>query len=349
MNKPPNTDLFKRLAESMRECHSHPVGTTMRALGQTRSDILRAEIRSSFGPGIDAEFRAAVLGGEPVDLLPAPEHRILGASAIANTSGTDFTATFMGAAVQAAPLLELSTVIKTTSGNRRSYSFVVTQLTSNAVTAPGAAITPSDPTFGTTAELDAYKYPNLILASEELVTDSALSFEQLCADRVAPLAARKMSDDLWAGNGTTAPQGLLAGLTTVTAAGAAVVAFADVANLLRQVPTAYRDQGTCSIILSPGALMDLVTESITKTSGLLTADRILNFPYRVDGALAAPASAAKSVVAGDFSQAYLTRLAPLRIESATSADISERRQFRIVLRGDGKRMVTDACRALVHP
>ena len=63
-----------------------------------------------------------------------------------------------------------------------------------------------------------------------------------------------------------------------------------------------------------------------------------------------PANDAKSVVAGDFRSAYVVRLLPVRIETdADSASANDNVRVRIVLRADGTRQVTDACRALVHP
>jgi HK97 family phage major capsid protein len=100
-------------------------------------------------------------------------------------------------------------------------------------------------------------------------------------------------------------------------------------------------------MLSPGAHIDLLEEAPTHAWHTNT---IHGFPFRVDPELADPANDAKSVVAGDFRSAYVVRLLPVRIETdADSASANDNVRVRIVLRADGTRQVTDACRALVHP
>lgn len=102
----------------------------------------------------------------------------------------------MGAAVQAAPLLALATVVPTDTGGDLSLGYIVTQATSNEIEIDGAAITAADPTFGVNTVLGAYAYKNLSQFSTEFVTDAAFNFEQFAADRIAPGAVRQLSADM---------------------------------------------------------------------------------------------------------------------------------------------------------
>ena len=231
------------------------IATEMRRLAQLEPDSIAASmtelecrrlIRSvEERYNLDAQFRGALLAGVSTEMqidmraarLRALETRALGATAYAQVVGSSFVPTFMGEMVNRSPLLDLSETVSTSNGARLYFSFTVSQITSNGIVTQGSTITGSDPAFDG-GYLGNYGYKNLITASDDLVTDGALDIESMCANAVAPLAARKLNDDLWGGNGTTAPQGLLAGLSTVSATGAAIVTFLDIANLLAAVPAA---------------------------------------------------------------------------------------------------------------
>lgn len=306
-------------------------------------DEVDAQIRARF-PDVDIAFRSALVRPGKTDLPISA--RALDASDRAVVGGRSFVNAYMGAAVNSVPLLDLASVITTSNGEFLDWGFTVTNMSANTVSAPGATITASDPVFGG-GELDAYGYKALIEASAEVVNDAAIDFETFAAERVAPVNAFEFGSDAWDGDGSDKPEGLLAGLSTVAAAGASVVTFDDIANLLNGVPAAYRYSGRCTILLSPGAHIDLLQEDPTHAWHTGT---IHGFPFRVDANLANPATTTKSVVAGDFASAYLIRLLPIRIDADSAASsITDRVLIRVVLRADGHRMVTDAARALVHP
>ena len=142
-------------------------------------------------------------------------------------------------------------------------------------------------------------------------------------------------------------------VSTVTAGAAATVAFLDVENLLNAVPAAYRTSGRCSIGMCPSAYM--ILRAIKDSSGahvwpVNAPDVLYGFPVWIDNALPTPATTARSMVAGDFRTAYAIKLAPLKIARSSGQDLNTWLvQVRTVMRVDGKPLVTDACRALVHP
>jgi HK97 family phage major capsid protein len=339
--------LLAERAQTMRlfsEVRDRPDSVTYH-VHKNRIGEIDAELRAAFGDGFDIAFRQLVNDGR--GSFEAPLNlRALGATARGNLSAFGFVETFAGAMAAAAPLLDLATIVPTTNGADVDFSFATTLPTANGIVADGATITASDPVFAGAA-LKAYAYKDLIRMSNEVLTDGAWSAEQWAGDRMGANVAFKLSADLWGGGGSTAPEGLLAGLSTVTAAGAAIVTFDDVAALLNGVPAAYRYSGRCTILLSPGAHVDLMEEQPLHD---WASGTIHGFPFRVDAQLADPATTTKSVVAGDFETAYVVRLMPLRVEMNPKPHFnSDESSLRTVLRADGRRMVMNAARALVHP
>lgn len=344
------------------------------SLAAIPADARAEKIRSLAGdlqqqhPHIDGVFRLHVrmaTRGRELELdLPRLQQRDLLQPALdllrpADTSNPSFATHFVGAAVQAAPLLDLATTVTTNMGGTVDWSFVSTQPTVGGPFTPGTTVTASDPVWGGGDMLSPFKYGLTVAASNELIEDTDFPFEEWTAQRVAPAVARKASTDWWGGaGGTTAPEGLLAGLTTVTAAGAATVTLDDVANLLSNVPSEYAFTDRCAVLLAPAAYWQLRRQTLgTSAAGgmAISSDtpwngRILGYRFRVDPALASPASAAKSVVAGDFSAAYVIRLLPLRVASAIGQTFNtDKTQIHVSMRVDGRRMLTNAARALVHP
>jgi HK97 family phage major capsid protein len=310
-------------------------------------DELTSDIRRSVGPEFDIEFRQLLATRRAYE---APfETRALGATARATLGiGDTFVTTLSGAMANVAPLLDLATVVTTETGEDLDFSYVATLPTPNGIVADGASITAADPTFAG-GSIKAFAYKDLIEISNELLSDGTWPVEQWAANRMGPSIAYKLSADLWNGAGpTTAPQGLLGGLSTVNAAGAAIVTFDDVAALLNAVPAAYRYSGRTTILLSPGAHIDLLEEQPLHPGW--ANGTIHGFNFRVDPQLADPATTTKSVVAGDFETAFMIRLVPLRIQLDKSVHFgTDKSSLRVVLRADSLRMITGAAKALVHP
>jgi HK97 family phage major capsid protein len=141
---------------------------------------------------------------------------------------------------------------------------------------------------------------------------------------------------------------------TVTAAGAATVTFADIETLVAAVPANYRHGGGAAFVMAPAAYLALRNQKASTGGSYMwdptQGDTLFGFPVRVDNALAAPASAARSVVFGDFAQAYAIRLLPVRfMTSEQQAFSSGLVGAQVVIRADGRTMNTGAVRALIHP
>lgn len=302
---------------------------------------------------VDPAFRSALLSGREVEL--PWEVRAVGATARAQIGEPDFVGTLLAALTHSCPLFRVSSVFQTEHGGDLPVSWVKTPGAGNDIIADGAAISPSaDPVFDR-AVLKAFKYAQLAVASMELVTDSVFDLEDWAAAQVVDELQLTANVDLWGGGGTTEPTGLLAGLTTHTAASATTVVVDDVLDLLEAVPSKYWPR--TSILMAAGAWADLTIQTLgTSAAGGMAMsvnmpgrDRWLaGFPVFIDPGLAAPATTTKPVVAGAFDGAFGIRLAPIRVKSDVEGSIDkDTMRIRVVLRLDGAPMVTDACRALV--
>ena len=146
-------------------------------------DETDAQMQRTF-PHIDARFRGFITSGGGSEVDFHWEQRDVTLASTGSPRGRSFTECFMGAAVEAAPLLDVATVVTTDAGEVLPFSFVETQMAANGVTVDGATITGADPVFGG-GDLTAYRYPQMFTASNEFVTDSTLDLEQFAAERIA--------------------------------------------------------------------------------------------------------------------------------------------------------------------
>lgn len=309
-----------------------------------------SELRDELGADADVAFRGALR--HPTNY----ETRALGATARGIVGDKDFTAAFYAALQEATPLLNLSTRVPL-PGTRSTtdFGFTITNPAAGDVVADGGALTSGEPTFGG-AGLTPFAYKRLLTVSAETVADSYFNAEDYCAGPLARHIAGDFEADLWGGDGTNAPEGLLAGLSTTTAASATVVSIDDVAALLGDLPAAAQSSPNLAIICNPAVWFDHLAIETEGTSGAggrsvpasVTRPSLWGIPVYFTSALAAPATTTKPLVVGDFGAAYLTGVAPLRIETNTAGGFNgDTVSVRVTLRADGRRMYTAAARALV--
>jgi hypothetical protein len=318
------------------------------AFTRNELDDIDARIARQY-PGVDAGFRALFVGAEGRHAAEYPfDTRAVGATARGLVGGLGFSATFWASAVAAAPLLGLARIIATSSGESWHHGFVSTNVDANGIVTDGSSISVTDPAFSR-ATFAAYSYKNLLKASDEMVRDPAFDIEGYTAEVVAPIVVRDFADDCITGDGSSKPRGLASSgaLTAVTAGGASVVTFDDIAALLAGVPAAHRYSGRCHLLLSPGAHTDLLEEQPLHA---WHTNSIHGVPFTIDTGIANPATTAISAIAGDFRSGYGIRLAPLRIDTDRRSGLAnDQVMTRVVLRADGQPLLAAALRALVHP
>jgi len=317
--------------------------STATALYASQNEKIDAAVRSRCGD-VDLEFRAAMHDKHLVTL-----HRPQAMITNPVIAGRSFAGALWTALANTVPLLDLGARWDSMDASPSEVGFVTELITPTSRLPMGSAVPGSDLGFGDGSEISAHHYKSQTVASAELVTDVTFDFEEFIVDRAVPALTAGMGPELWTGDGVDAPIGLLAAVGTAVAAGSAVVTFDDIAKLVAAVPEAYRYGGNCTTLLSPGAHIDLLLENPNHAWHTQT---IHGFPFRVDPGLPNPAAGVRSVVAGDFRQAYLVRTAPILAgagDGAVGLWENDMMRYRVNAPVGGRPMVVDAARALVHP
>lgn len=106
----------------------------------------------------------------------------------------------------AGPMLEVSEVIQTTSGEDLTIP-TLTAYSTASLTAAGSALTASEPTYSSIT-LGAKKYGFLIQAANELVTDAGFDLASHLANQAGNAIGYAINDALTNGTGTTVPNGV---------------------------------------------------------------------------------------------------------------------------------------------
>ena len=304
---------------------------------------LRKFLAGESGKGI--EFRAPT--DQPFGTQRAAELRDLSkltAGAGANTVKIGFYERLMAHLIEVSGMLRAgATVLNTTSGEQIQIP-KTTAHSSAALTAEGAAIAESDPTFGQVA-LDAFKYANLIQISRELVADTSVDLLGYVAMQAGRAVGNAFGTHLVLGTGAAQPQGI-APVATVGVTGGAGVAGAFTADnlidLFYSVIEPYRMSSSCGWLLRD-ATMASVRKLKDGNGAYIWAvgaggapDEILGKPVRTDPNVAAVALGSRSVLFGDMSQYYVRLVNGIRFERSDDfAFSSDLVTFRTIIRGDG--------------
>lgn len=258
------------------------------------------------------------------------------------------------------PVLEVATVLNTPRGE----PIVLPRLTADpahggTVTAEAAAINELDPTISS-VQLDSYKYGIVTLWSRELDNDNVIDLEDL----VARASARELAIDIGAhlttGDGSGKPNGFInAGTNGGTASGTSGAQASDtffsaydLITLYYTLAVPYRMNGSWQVSNTAAAKMRKARDSTGQLLWELStqAGQPTNFlgrPVYENPAMAAVASASKSVAFGDFSRYFVRRL-PLRVERSTEYKFStDQLAIKVVERIDGDLVDTAAVAYLV--
>lgn len=146
----------------------------------------------------------------------------------------------------AGPMLEVSEVIQTTSGEDLTIP-TLTAYSTASLTAAGSALTASEPTYSSIT-LGAKKYGFLIQAANELVTDAGFDLASHLANQAGNAIGYAINDALTNGTGTTVPNGVK------TAAGSGITGGTGVSGAFTAdnlIDLAYSVDG--SVRRMPGA------------------------------------------------------------------------------------------------
>lgn len=313
-----------------------------------RTEAPRTE-RSVAAPMTDAQRFNAMFRGDlrSFDAVPSPEFRALqsaGGSAIP-TNFYDQVTVYLRTLN---PIWQAATVLNTADGS----SLVFPRLTADpnhggTVTAEAAGINELDPTISQVT-LDAYKYGIVTLWSRELNDDNVIGLQDL----IARSSARELAIDIGAhmatGNGTGQPNGFISaaangGTAAGTANGASSWTFfgpPDLVDLYYGRAAGYRTVGSWMVSTTAAAKIRSFRDGNNQfiyqpALGAGAPDSLMGRPMYENPAMAAVASATKSVAFGDFSRYFIRRL-PARVEVSTEYKFStDQLAIKVVERTDG--------------
>jgi HK97 family phage major capsid protein len=241
------------------------------------------------------------------------------------------------------PQLEVSERFNTTSGEDLTLP-TLTAYSSAVLSAAGAAMTESEPTYASIT-LGAYKYGLLIAVASELVNDAGFDLEAHLANQAGNGLGTAVNSALTIGDGSSKPEGVVVGAAAgVTGAGSVAGAFTadnliDLAyvgdGLIRKLPgTAYMASGAAI-----GALRKLQdgNNQYLYQVGVGQPDSFAGFDVIENPDIADPAADAISVLFGHL-PSYKVRMAG-GLAVASSADYAFNKDtvtYRFSMRVDGK-------------
>ena len=242
----------------------------------------------------------------------------------------------------AGPMLEVSDVISTTSGEDLTIP-TMTAYSTAALTAAGSALSNNEPTYSSIT-LGAYKYGFLIQAANELVTDAGFDLASHLANQAGNAIGYAVNAALTTGDGSDKPNGI------VTAAGSGITGGTGVAGGFTAdnlIDLAYSVDGAVRRLPGAGFMANGQTigamRKLKDTAGNYLYQVGVGYPdtfagFRVieNPHVAAIATSAKSVLFGDLNS-YKVRLAG-GIQVASSMDYAfntDLTTWRFLIRLDG--------------
>lgn len=261
------------------------------------------------------------------------------------------------------PVMQLATVLETPRGEPIDLPrYTADPSTGGTVTAEAAGILEADPTLGVIA-LNAYKYAVTTIWSRELDTDNVIGLEDLIAMGAARELAFRYGAHFTTGDDNGKPNGIVtaatAGATAIgTAAGAGLGApfFGpqDLIDIELSVLPAYRQRPGAGFMVSSSALAKMRKFRATDGQFLWQPAVAAGQPSTYNGypvyenpAMAAAASASKSVLFGAFSS-YVIRRLPMRVERSTDYKFAnDQVALKTVNRVDGDLQDVTAVKSLV--
>ena len=261
----------------------------------------------------------------------------------ANTVPKSFFAEVMDVARLVGPMLEVSDVINTTSGEDLTIP-TLTAYSAATLKGAGTAIDESEPTYSSIT-LGAYKYGLLIPVAAELVTDAGFNIEAHLAQQAGNGIGTAVNSALTTGDGSSKPNGIVTASSEGVVGGTGVagafsadelidLAYTGVDGLVRRIPgTGYMASGTA--IGAMRKLKDSAGNYLYQV-GIGQPDTFAGFDVVENPNIAIPALDAKSVLFGNF-PSYKVRMAG-GLQVASSADYAfntDTVTYRFTMRVDG--------------
>jgi HK97 family phage major capsid protein len=221
----------------------------------------------------------------------------------------------------------VATVITTDSGASLPWPTVDDTANVGAILAENTQVTEQDVTLGQ-ASLDVYMYTSkLVRVSLQLINDSAIDVDDLLGRLLSARIARIQNQHFTTGTGTAQPEGIQTNATsgvTLPTGNTTTITYDGLVDLVHSVDPAYRTANSAfmardSVLASIRKLKDTTNQPLWQPSMQAGApDTVLGYPIITNPDMPAPAANVKSVLFGDFRQAYVirdvTQVQTLRLE-----------------------------------
>jgi len=272
-----------------------------------------------------------------------------------NTVPQTFFDQVMNTARATGPMLDVTRIFNTATGEKVTYPVLTAYATANAET-EGSALDEEDPTYSSLV-LDSYKIGGITLLSEELVTDAGFNILEHVAEAAGNSLGFKANNMLTNGTGTVEPTGFINSASTGVTGGTGVAgAFTadDLIDLSYSLDSAARRlPGVAWMANSAtvGAIRKLKDDAgnyIYTPSANAEADFLLGYPIVENPHMPAVGLDAASVAFGHWPSFYTRLAGGLRLDTSRDYKFgNDQVAFRFLLRLDGGLTVPDHIKLFV--
>lgn len=267
----------------------------------------------------------------------------------AGTTGAPVATSFYDTIIEVArytgPMLETSTVLNTAGGENLQIPRT-NAYSSGSVTSEGAAIGESDPSFLAFLTLSAWKHSFLVQVSLEMIEDAGVDLLGYMGTNVGQALGLAVNAGLTTGTGVTMPNGV------VTSAGSGITGGTGVSgafttnnvidlvystdNAVRRLP-GFGIMGGATAMAAARKLQDGNGSYVWQPS--LQAgqpDRLLGYAVFENPSMAAVATSAKSLIAGDLKSYIVRQVGGIRLDRSDDYAFADGLvTFRAIFRVDG--------------
>jgi HK97 family phage major capsid protein len=258
---------------------------------------------------------------------------------------TSFLDQVLYLAREVGPMLRVSTVLNTTSGETLQIPSLSAYST-GTITTEGNTIGESDPTMNAFVELGAFKYSFLTQISTELLEDSAVSITDILSTNVGNALGYAVNTALTTGDGSSKPKGVVAAAGSGVTGGTGVTGaftYDNLVELIYSTDAAARALPGFAVMASTSAIVDMRTLQdgagnyvFSPTLDQATADRVLGYSLIENPAMAAVGTSAKSVIAGHMPSYYVRQVGGIRLDRSDDYAFADGLvTFRATFRVDG--------------
>ena len=255
------------------------------------------------------------------------------------------------------PIRSLAQILTTSNGEPLRVPRCDDTANSGAIVSEGSAHAEQDAVFSTVT-LGAYTYSSkMVRVSNELLADSQIDLAQFLGEILGERLGRIQALHFLTGDGSTQPQGVITGASTVAAASATAITCDDLINVAAAVDPSYlADIENVAWVMHP-TIFSLIRKLKDSYGGYIVQPiteagppNLLGYPVRFASEMdSTTAATKKSVLFGNFKQ-YLIRDAGTLVVARSNERYFEYNQsaFIALYRTDAKLLQAGAFRTLLH-